>query len=61
MQATVTSYDESGVGVVLDDGRRLTAMQEALAGSGIRLLRPGQRVQVQLAGDTVVRVRLPQP
>ena len=61
MQATVTSYDGSGVGVVLDDGRRFTAGQEALVGSGIRLLRAGQRVQVQLDGDTVVRVRLPQP
>ena len=61
MQGTVTSYDESGVGVVLDDGRRFEARSAALAGSGIRLLRPGQRVQVQLDRDVLVRVWLPQP
>ncbi len=61
MQGTVTSYDESGVGVVLDDGRRFTTGPAALAGSGIRLLRPGQRVQVQLDRDVLVRVWLPQP
>ena len=61
MQATVTSYDGSGVGVVLDDGRRLAAGPAALAGSGIRLLRPGQRVQIQLAGEVVVQLRLPHP
>jgi len=61
MQATVTSYDGSGVGVVLDDGRRFEAGPAALADSGIRLLRPGQRVQVQLAGEVVVQLRLPHP
>ncbi len=61
MQATVTSYDGSGAGVVLDDGRRFEVGPAALVGSGIRLLRPGQRVQVQLVGEVVVQLRLPHP
>ena len=61
MQATVTSYDGSGADVVLDDGRRLEVGPAALAGSGIRLLRPGQRVQIRLDGDVVVQLRLPHP
>lgn len=61
MQATVSFYDRSGAGVVLDDGRRLAVGARALAASGIRLLRPGQRVQVVLDGDVVSQLRLPSP
>lgn len=61
MQATVSFYDRSGAGVVLDDGRRLEVGARTLAASGIRLLRPGQRVQVVLDGDVVSQLRLPSP
>lgn len=48
MQATVHSYDEStGAGeVILDDGRVLSFGPNALAGSGLRLLRVGQRLTI---------------
>lgn len=46
MQATVIRYDpEAGTGeVVTDDGIRLPMTSGATAGSGLRHLRPGQRV-----------------
>ena len=53
MQATVRSYDggtRSG-SVFTDDGTVLTFGADALAGSGLRLLRPGQRVQFRCDGD----------
>lgn len=56
MQATVESYDaetESGT-VILDDGLRLRFDAAVFAGSGARMLRPGQRVFVDAdqAGST---------
>jgi 2-phospho-L-lactate guanylyltransferase len=51
VQATVRSYDpatRSG-SVLLDDGSELGYDERALSGSGIRLLRSGQRVRVELA------------
>jgi hypothetical protein len=48
MQATVRSYDpvtRSG-SVFLDDGTVVDFGPAALAGSGLRLLRPGQRVTI---------------
>jgi cold shock CspA family protein len=53
MQATVATYDpETGAGsVLLDDGVEVPFPAEALAGSRLRLLRPGQRVRVETAGD----------
>ena len=53
MQATVSRFDAgSGDGaVLLDDGRELSFAADALAGSGLRLLRPGQRVRVELSGS----------
>lgn len=53
MQATVSTYDiGSGSGsVLLDDGVELPFAPGALAGTGLRLLRPGQRVRVELDGD----------
>ncbi len=55
MQATVRSYDPStGAGtVLLDDGYELPFPGEATRGSGVRSLRSGQRVQVQLSTDVV--------
>ncbi len=53
MQATVSAYDpatRSGT-LLLDDGVALPFPASALEGSGIRLLRPGQRVRLETAGD----------
>ncbi len=52
MQATVSSFDPaSGTGaVLLDDGVELPFGAEALSGSGLRLLRPGQRVRIETSG-----------
>jgi cold shock CspA family protein len=53
MQATVRSYDGStGSGTVFtDDGTVLSFGAGALADSGLRLLRPGQRIQFRTGGD----------
>lgn len=51
MQATVSRFD-TGTGdgaVLLDDGREVPFAADALVGTGIRLLRPGQRVRVELS------------
>ncbi len=50
MQATVRSFDAaSGTGsVLLDSGVELRFPAQALTGSGLRLLRLGQRVRVRL-------------
>jgi 2-phospho-L-lactate guanylyltransferase len=55
MQATVSSFDpDSGAGtVLLDDGVELGFDPAAFARSGLRLLRPGQRVRVVTAGSGV--------
>jgi cold shock CspA family protein len=53
MQATVSGFDpgtRSGR-VLLDDGIELDFAPAALEGSGLRLLRPGQRVRVDVAGE----------
>ncbi|HZJ05040.1 MAG TPA: hypothetical protein VFD59_06170 [Nocardioidaceae bacterium] len=53
MQATVSSFDPgtaSGT-VLLDDGVQLPFAAEALAGSGLRLLRPGQRVRLEVSHE----------
>ena len=49
MQATVRSFDPaSGSGrVFLDDGTVVGFGPAAFAGSGLRLLRPGQRVTIR--------------
>lgn len=53
MQATVSAFDaETRSGrVLLDDGVELPFAGEALAGTGLRLLRPGQRVRLTTTGD----------
>jgi 2-phospho-L-lactate guanylyltransferase len=62
MQATVAAFDEStGAGsVLLDDGADIGFGREALAGTGLRLLRRGQRVRIETAGEgtSLVVVRL---
>ena len=53
MQATVRSYDpptRSG-SVLLDDGTELPYDGPALVGSGVRFLRSGQRVRIEVAGS----------
>ena len=53
MQATVRSYDggtRSG-SVFTDDGTVLSFGADSLAGSGLRWLRPGQRVRLRCDGD----------
>ena len=60
MQATVSAFDPpSRTGrVLLDDGVELSFPADALAGTGLRLLRPGQRVRITVDGagpDLAVR------
>jgi 2-phospho-L-lactate guanylyltransferase len=57
MQATVSRFDDttrSGT-VFLDDGVELGFDSQALAGTGLRMLRPGQRVQLEVSGTGVDR------
>jgi 2-phospho-L-lactate guanylyltransferase len=60
MQGTVSEFDTAtGSGaVLLDDGTRVAFPAAAFAASGLRLLRLGQRVRLELAGTTVARVAL---
>jgi cold shock CspA family protein len=53
VQASVHSFDpRTGDGsVLLDDGRRVPFDADVFARSGLRLLRWGQRVTVELAAD----------
>ncbi|MBA3310778.1 MAG: cold-shock protein [Nocardioidaceae bacterium] len=53
MQGTVLTFDpDSGAGsVVLDSGEALTFSAEVFAASRLRLLRPGQRVRLQVLDD----------
>jgi cold shock CspA family protein len=57
MQATVSRYDEQSHDgdVLLDDGLELPFSAQALQGTGLRLLRPGQRVRVTVAGEGAER------
>lgn len=52
MQATVSSFDPAtrAGAVLLDDGVEIPFGSEALAGSGLRFLRPGQRVRLETSG-----------
>jgi len=61
MQATVRSFDPAaGSGsVFLDDGTVAGFGPAAFAGSGLRLLRPGQRVTIRRGlGGTIARLTL---
>ncbi len=54
-QGTVWSFDEDSHGgaVVLDDGSRLPFDPDVFAASGLRLLRPGQRVRITITDGVV--------
>jgi cold shock CspA family protein len=60
VQATVATFDpDTGSGTVLtDDGRRVPYGGDAFAAGGLRLLRVGQRVRLETAGDRVVRITI---
>jgi cold shock CspA family protein len=60
VQATVAAFDpDTGSGSVLtDDGRRVPYDGAAFAAGGLRLLRPGQRVRLEITGDRVVRITI---
>ncbi|GAB6897551.1 hypothetical protein [Kineosporia succinea] len=60
MQATVHRFDAAtGSGSVLtDSGEVLPFTGRALQGSGLRHLRPGQRLSAVREGDEVVELRL---
>jgi 2-phospho-L-lactate guanylyltransferase len=53
MQGTVSRFDESTRAgtVLLDDGVELPFPGTALDGSGLRHLRLGQRVRIEVVGD----------
>jgi 2-phospho-L-lactate/phosphoenolpyruvate guanylyltransferase len=60
-QATVSRFDPSTQAgeVLLDDGTTVPFPADAFALSGLRLLRPGQRVRIDRDSDgTVTRVTL---
>jgi 2-phospho-L-lactate guanylyltransferase len=60
VQATVHRFDaESGGGELITDQGLLLPLEPAVfAASGLRLLRAGQRLSVELDDDRVVAVRL---
>jgi cold shock CspA family protein len=60
MQATVSSFDPATASgsVLLDDGVEVSFPAEALEGSGLRFLRPGQRVRLETSGDGAALVVL---
>ncbi len=60
VQATVSEFDplsRSGA-VLLDDGVRLPFGSDALAGTRLRMLRPGQRVAVTVDAETVTALQI---
>ena len=58
MQASVHKYqEESGSGsVLLDDGREIPFDGKVFDASGLRLLRPGQRVSVEMSETALTRL-----
>lgn len=60
MQATVHTYDpDTASGLLLrDDGVLVPFDAEAFSRSRLRLLRPGQRLSVQMRDDIVVALSL---
>ncbi len=57
MQATAFTYspDSRSGSVLLDDGTPLPFDAEAFDAGGLRLLRPGQRVRIETAGEGAER------
>ena len=60
MQGTVATFEESTRSgtVFLDDGTRVSFEAAALEDSGLRLLRPGQRVRMEGTPADVRRVQI---
>ena len=58
MQASVHRYDdENGSGsVLLDDGREIPFDTAVMDASGLRLLRPGQRVSITMTDTALTRL-----
>lgn len=58
MQASVHRYDdESGAGsVLLDDGREIPFAGDVLDASGLRMLRAGQRVSIEMSATALTRL-----
>lgn len=58
MQASVHKYnDETGSGsVLLDDGREIPFNGEVFGASGLRHLRPGQRVSIEMSSTALTRL-----
>ena len=58
MQASVHTYDDkSGSGsVLLDDGLEVHFDGIVMDASGLRLVRPGQRVSIEMSGSSVTRL-----
>jgi len=58
MQANVHRYhDENRSGsVLLDDGREIPFDGDVVASSGLRLLRPGQRVSIEMSETELTRM-----
>ena len=58
MQASVHKYnDESGSGsVLLDDGREIPFDGNVFDASGLRHVRPGQRVSIDMSGAELTRL-----
>jgi cold shock CspA family protein len=58
MQASVHRYqEEDGSGsVLLDDGREIPFDVSVMDASGLRLLRPGQRVSIEMSDTALTRL-----
>ena len=58
MQASVHRYhNENGSGsVLLDDGREIPFDVSVMDASGLRLLRPGQRVSIEMSETALTRL-----
>jgi cold shock CspA family protein len=58
MQASVHRYhDENGSGsVLLDDGREIPFDGKVMDASGLRHLRPGQRVSIEMTPTALTRL-----
>jgi len=58
MQASVHRYhNENGSGsVLLDDGREIPFDVSVMDASGLRLLRPGQRVSIEMSDTALTRL-----
>lgn len=58
MQASVHRYEQdNGSGsVLLDDGREIPFDGAVMDASGLRLLRPGQRVSIEMSAKALTRL-----